>query len=150
MALKTRSILAVLAVGGMVAACQGNMGRDQLVREPACEDIRLDIYFEPDSADLGAEAKTLLREAAGQVTTACEVNRVEVLGLADAPGTSEVNLALSARRAQAVRDGLAASGLPAGEFDLQALGAQGAVTAGGQVEPMRRRVDLTHRLSPAR
>jgi hypothetical protein len=39
------------------------------------------------------------------------------------------------------------AGLPAAEFDKTALGQQGATTAAGDTRPLRRRADVTLRLS---
>lgn len=135
----------VLTAAGL-AAC-GTM-RDRLVQsDPLCETTPYEIYFEADSAELSDTARTMLAEAA-RVSRGCRVERVEVVGLADAPGAPQVNLELSARRAQAVAQALAAAGLPQAEFRLAAAGEAGAVAADGARLPLRRRADVILHLAP--
>lgn len=130
-----------LALGG----CQSPM----LARAPACQDRTVQIYFETDSVEVTDEGRAVLAQAAA-IPRRCQVDRVEVLGLADASGAADVNLELSKRRAQAVTAALAATGLPAAEFAVAAAGQAGAVTAEGAARPVRRRADVVLRLSPRR
>jgi len=134
---------ALLALGG----CQTWLNRP-LVDDTACADVSAEIYFQPDSADLGPDARQLIQGAADQAQ-GCTVTQVDVLGLADAPGSSSANLALSQARAKAVTAALAAARLPAAQFHVQAAGDAGAVTPDGQARPMRRRVDIVLRLAIA-
>jgi outer membrane protein OmpA-like peptidoglycan-associated protein len=77
------------------------------------------------------------------------VTGVEVLGLADAVGGDTAsNLQLSKDRARAVTAALESSGLPAAEFKVTAAGQSGATTAGGQAQPLRRRVDVVIHVAP--
>lgn len=145
----------ILAMGGAAAtllalgACSTLSGRDRIVRAPApCPDQTVQIYFEPDSAEVGAEGQAVLRQAAAAARS-CVVKRVSVLGLADAAGDPAANMELSKRRAQSVTAALEATGLPAAEFDLSAAGQAGAVTARGDAMPLRRRADVTvHLVKP--
>ena len=116
--------------------------RDRIVRAPAhCADETVQIYFEPESAEVTKEGRAVLMAAAAQ-SRPCKVASVDVLGLADAAGAPAPNLELSRRRAQSVTAALTAAGLPAGEFRVGAAGQAGAVTAEGQSRPLRRRVDV--------
>jgi len=132
---------ALLALGG----CQTWLNRP-LVEDTSCADVSAEIYFQPDSAALGPDAQQLIQAAADQAQ-GCAVTRVDVLGLADAPGSSSANLTLSQARAKAVTAALAAARLPAAQFHVQAAGDAGAVTEGGLAQPMRRRVDIVLRLA---
>ena len=124
--------------------------RDRIVkREASCADVTVDIYFEPDSAEVTKEGRAVLRAAAGQAK-GCQVDQVLVLGLAAAAGAPAASLELSKRRAASVTTALAATGLPAGEFDLAAAGQSGSVTASGDNRPLRRRADVTLKLSTPR
>lgn len=114
---------------------------------PACEDKSVQIYFEPDSAEVTAEGKAVIGQAA-RAAQSCTVVRVDVLGLADASGAPDPNLELSQRRAQSVTAVLANAGLPDAEFHLTALGQAGAVAPDGAARPLRRRVDVVLRLQP--
>lgn len=139
-------ILGVAALtGGLLAGCN-TITRDQIVKAPSsCEDMTVQIYFEPDSAEVTKEGEAVLRTAAAAARN-CKVDHVRVLGLADAAGAPAANLELSKRRAASVTAALAATGLPAAEFDLAAAGQSGAVTPAG-AQPLRRRADITVELS---
>lgn len=119
-----------------------------LVTSAACEDMTLPIYFDKGSTELTAPAAQALRESA-VLTRDCAVKEVLVLGLADADGPTNRNLELSRRRAERVAAALAAEGLPAPAFDLEAAGEAGAVTPSGRPEPLRRRAEVVIRLGPA-
>lgn len=140
-------VAAALAVG--LAGCAGTGGRERLVAAPPrCVETAVPVYFEPGSHDLTDEGRALLAQAASE-TAGCDIERVVVVGLADAEGAPAANLELSKKRAQTVTAALAAVKLPAAEFRLAAAGEQGAVTAAG-AEPLRRRVDVILQMRPAR
>jgi outer membrane protein OmpA-like peptidoglycan-associated protein len=137
------------AVAAALAGCAGLGGRERLVKAPPrCTETAVQVYFEPGSHDLTDESRTLLAQTASE-TAGCEIERVVVVGLADAEGAPGANLELSKRRAQTVTAALAAVRLPAAEFRLSAAGEQGALTAAG-AEPLRRRVDVVLQMRPAR
>lgn len=142
---RTAAVATLVMALGACATVQ--KARDRLVRAPArCVDQTVQIYFEPDSAELTSEGRAVIR-AAADGARGCEVTAVEVLGLADAAGAPDANLELSKRRAQSVTAALASAGLPAAEFKLAAAGQAGSVTADGKAAPLRRRADVTLRLS---
>ena len=72
----------------------------------------------------------------------CRITTVKVLGLASSTGNADANLALSEQRALAVAEALTAAGWPAPAFELAAAGDQGATTASGVAEPLRRRTEV--------
>lgn len=135
----------VLAFG--LAGCQtwADM-RARLADEPGCEPVRAEIYFEPDSAVVGPDGRALIAEAARQAE-GCRLQYVEVLGLADAAGAPQANLALSQARAEAVRAALAAERLAISDVRLLAAGEAGAVTRQGELQPMRRRAEIVLHLA---
>ena len=140
--------IAILAATAL-AGCGATGGdRAKLVKTPVkCADQTVQIYFEPRSAEVTPEGRSVIDAAAAALRT-CHVRAVEVLGLADAAGAPQANLELSQARALSVSSALAAAGLPAAEFQLAAAGQQGAVTADGKTAPLRRRVDVTLRVAP--
>ena len=105
-----------------------------------------DYAFEADSAEVTDEGRAILAQAASTAKT-CKVDRVRVLGLADAVGAPAANMELSKQRVAAVTKALLANGLPAAEFDLTAAGQAGATAADGEARPLRRRADVTIELS---
>lgn len=134
------SVIGVLGLG----ACSTTTG---MVKAPgACADQTVQIYFEPDSAEVTPEGMAVIRQAAA-MAKACVIDKIEVQGLADAVGAPAANLALSERRATAVTGALTQAGLPRADF-IAAAGDAGAVTASGQARPLRRRADILLQLSP--
>jgi len=125
----------------VVAGCMTRPGRDAIVADADCAPIRFDVYFATDQAELTPVATEAVRMGAAKAS-ACRVDRVRVLGLADAQGGATANLNLSERRAQAVTTALEAAGLPAPVFEVQAAGDVGATTADGANAPLRRRTEV--------
>lgn len=111
-----------------------------------CADFNFPIYFEKGSDQLTAPARQEITYAAARVK-GCKLGAVQVLGLADADGRAHRNLVLSHQRAVVVAEALAAYGLPAPSFDIEAIGESGAVTPGGEPEPLRRRTEVVIRAS---
>lgn len=143
--MRTLAVAALAALAALGGCATLENARARLVRAPSnCVDQTVQVYFEPDSADLTPEGRSVIDTAAANLR-ACHVRAVEVLGLADAVGAPETNLELSRRRAESVSRALAAAGLPAAEFRIAAAGQAGAVTADGKAAPLRRRVDVTLR-----
>ena len=144
-----RKTTAVAVLVLSLSACATvKSARDRIVRAPArCADQTVQIYFEPDSADVTKEGRAVLNLAAKD-SQACKVSSVEVLGLADSVGAPDANLELSKRRAQSVTDALTAAGLPAADFKVAAAGQAGATNSKGDPRLLRRRTDVVLHLSP--
>jgi len=70
------------------------------------------VYFAFDSADIGADARTVLMKVAGQAQTRRDVD-LRVEGNCDERGTTEYNLALGQRRADAAKAYLVRLGIEA-------------------------------------
>ena len=133
----------LLLVGGCASV---ETARAHLVKSPPrCVDQTVQIYFEPDSAEVTHEGRMVIAQAASNAK-GCRVTAVDVVGLADSAGGADANLQLSKRRADAVAAALTANGLPNAEFKT-AMGQAGATTAGGQAQPLRRRADVTLHLA---
>ena len=79
------------------------------------------VLFEVDQHQLNASAKQVLDGQASWLTTNSDYNAV-IEGHADEQGTREYNLALGARRANAVREYLMSRGLPAGRLKTLSYG----------------------------
>lgn len=131
-----------IVVGASGCGVTRFMDRSAVVAEPsACTAKRFEVYFADSEARLTEPARQAIGMAAAQLQE-CEIRKVQVLGLSDARGGASANLSLSERRAQAVADALTAAGWPAPAFDVTAAGDEGAVTASGVREPMRRRTEV--------
>lgn len=144
-----RTIAGLAAVALLAGGCATvQTARARLVKtQPRCADQTVQIYFEPQSAELTREARMVIDQAASGAA-ACRVTAVDVVGLSDAAGAPDANLDLSRKRADAVAAALAANGLPPAAFKVQAAGQAGAVTDDGKTRPVRRRADVTLHLSP--
>ena len=113
-------IAAVLGAGLMIAACankptdQGLTGMTSSATPGSSQDFVVNVgdrvFFESDSTELTAQSRATLDKQAQWLAT---YNRYSftIEGHADERGTREYNIALGARRAQAVRDYLASRGI---------------------------------------
>ncbi len=101
------------------------------------------LYFAFDSTELTADSITAVEQAvdAGHKMQGAHFS---VTGHADRAGPEEYNLALSLRRADAVREALVLGGIDAGRIGVAGRGeAEPAVpTADGVAEPANRRVEI--------
>lgn len=150
--MKVRTILALGGAAVALAGCGMNSGlfrdRSDLVAQPnACTAKHFDIYFADGEARLTEAARQAIGMTATQLS-GCDIRKVQVLGLADARGGSQANQTLAQRRALVVADALAAAGWPSPAFDVTAAGDDGAVTAEGTREPMRRRTEVLVEAAP--
>ena len=139
----------VVAVGLTAAGCNlaPTMSRSDIVAEPStCQAKRFEVYFAEGEARLTDVARQAIGLTATQLQ-GCRIDKVQVIGLADASGGAGANQTLSERRAVAVAEALAAAGWPAPAFDVEGVGAEGATTAGVN-EPMRRRTEVLVEASP--
>jgi peptidoglycan-associated lipoprotein len=138
--------LGVLAIGFSGCASMKS-ARDRIVRSPkVCQDLTVPVYFEPNDAEITREGRRVIAASAAQAR-GCKVDAVRVLGLADAAGDPLSNLELSKKRAASVADAVLKAGLPAAEFEVAAAGQAGAVNKEGEQAPVRRRADVTLKLS---
>lgn len=126
--------LGLLTLGGCASA-----SRFEMPRFKPCGDLAIGLYFESLSSEISTEARAALKGAARQ-TRGCHVTGIEVLGLADPVGAMDANQTLSEDRALAVEAALRGLGLTG--MTLKAAGEAGAVTPGGAVTPLRRRVEV--------
>jgi len=69
------------------------------------------VFFETDSTELTTQSRATLDKQAQWLTTYSNYSQFTIEGHADERGTREYNIALGARRAQAVRDYLASRGI---------------------------------------
>lgn len=137
--------VALVVVSGLALSGCTTLSRNKVAPTNFCEDLKVGIYFEQDSAEITREGKTVLKEAA-EIRKGCSVGVVDVLGLADAVGDPAANLALSEKRAKAVTRAL--GGLGFGNVNIASAGASGSTTSAGELRPLRRRADVVFRSKP--
>ena len=102
------------------------------------------LYFEFGSEDLTAESARTLETILSEVATR-EAVEVLLVGHSDAPGTAEANLALSARRAERMRDLVIARGVPPGIVTATGVGDTDPEVSTDVEEARNRRVEITVR-----
>ncbi len=102
------------------------------------------IYFDTNSSGINARGQEIVQKVA-YVVANLSTARVTVIGKTDRVGAPPANMALSHRRADAVRDALIAAGVPAARIDTSWIGEgkQQVATADDAAEPHNRVVDIT-------
>ena len=95
------------------------------------------VYFDTDSHDVRADAQPLLDAQAGWLRRYGSVT-VRIEGNADERGTREYNLALGARRANAVRDYLVSHGVTSDRIATISFGKESPIDAGSGDESWQR------------
>jgi OmpA-OmpF porin, OOP family len=101
------------------------------------------VFFDWDRSNLSAQALTTIKQAAGAYKQKGNA-RITATGHTDTSGTEAYNMALSLRRANAVKDALVREGVPATAIAVVGRGEQGLlVQTGPNVrEPQNRRVEI--------
>ncbi|MEM8988698.1 MAG: OmpA family protein [Pseudomonadota bacterium] len=110
------------------------------------EDLDLTVYFDFNKSNLTDAAEALIASAA-ETALENDIDRVVVEGHTDTSGSSAYNQVLSQRRAEAVRQGLIANGIPASAIEVTSFGENqpATATADGVREPLNRRAEVTIR-----
>ncbi|HQS13892.1 OmpA family protein [Reyranella sp.] len=101
------------------------------------------VFFDWDRANLSAQALTTIKQAASAYKQKGNA-RITATGHTDTSGAEAYNMALSLRRANAVKDALVREGVPATNIAVLGRGEQGLlVQTGPNVrEPQNRRVEI--------
>ena len=101
------------------------------------------VFFDFDRSNITTEADRVIREAAANSKRGA-VSRINVTGHADRAGPDAYNMALSMRRADAVKAVLVREGVPANQIAVVARGESQPLvpTADGVREAQNRRVEI--------
>ena len=120
--LRGAALMVALAGAFLVSACANKPANDALATGPGAatpgsqQDFVVNVgdrvFFEVDSSELTAQSRATLEKQA-QWLQMYRSYTFTIEGHADERGTREYNIALGARRAQAVRDYLVARGIEA-------------------------------------
>jgi outer membrane protein OmpA-like peptidoglycan-associated protein len=101
------------------------------------------VFFDWDRSNLSAQALATIQQAANAFKTKGNA-RITATGHTDTSGPENYNMALSLRRANAVKDALVRDGVPATAIAVIGRGEQGLLvpTPDGVREPQNRRVEI--------
>ena len=101
------------------------------------------VFFDWDRSNLSAQALQTIKQAAGAFKAKGSA-RITATGHTDTSGPENYNMALSLRRANAVKDALVREGVPATAIAVIGRGEQGLLvpTPDGVREPQNRRVEI--------
>ena len=101
------------------------------------------VFFDWDRSNLSAQALQTIKQAAGAYKTKGSA-RITATGHTDKSGPENYNMALSLRRANAVKDALVREGVPATAISVVGKGETQPLvqTADGVREPQNRRVEI--------
>jgi OOP family OmpA-OmpF porin len=101
------------------------------------------VFFDFNKADITPEAGKIINQAVGAAKSG-NAARVDLTGHADRSGSDKYNMALSLKRANAVKDAMVRQGIPAAQIAVVAKGeaAPLVATADGVREPQNRRVEI--------
>ena len=102
----------------------------QAAQEAKTMFLNTHIFFEFDSAMLGAEAQELLRQKAQWLSDNPNVTAVLIEGHCDERGTDAYNMALGSRRANVVKEYLMNLGIETSRLDTQSFGEEKPLVMG--------------------
>jgi hypothetical protein len=142
-----KPILAAIGAASLLGACASQPPETAAAPPPPQTSVAQSpsymLFFDWDRATLTPQAMTTIREAAAAYKATGSA-RITDVGNTDTSGSSDYNMALSVRRADAVKNALIQNGVPASAIDSSGRGETSLLvqTADGVREPQNRRVEL--------
>jgi outer membrane protein OmpA-like peptidoglycan-associated protein len=138
-----KPLIAVIGAGLLLGACDSQPQTLAAAPPPMAQAPWL-VFFDWDKSKLSPEAMTTISQAA-QAYKATSGARISNVGNTDTSGSTDYNMALSIRRADAVKSALIENGIPANAIETAGRGQTNLLvpTADGVREPQNRRVEVT-------
>ena len=138
-----KSFFAVIAAALLLGACDEPPPPAAAPPPPPPAPTTFMVFFDWDRYNLSPQALGTLQQAANTFKTKGGV-RIMVTGHTDTSGSEAYNMALSLRRANAVKAALVKDGVPATAITATGVGEAGLLvkTGDGVREPQNRRVEI--------
>src|SRR6478735_1855823 len=139
-----KKLLIAFAAASFAAACSSEPPPPQPAPPPpAAQASSFMVFFDWDRSDLSGQAQNTIQQAANTYKSTGAA-RITATGHADRSGPENYNMALSLRRANAVKDALVREGVPATAIAVVGRGESQPLvpTADGVREPQNRRVEI--------
>ncbi len=138
-----KKLLIAFAAASFVAACSSEPPPQPAPPPPVAQASSFMVFFDWDRSDLSGQAQNTIQQAANTFKSTGAA-RITATGHADRSGPENYNMALSLRRANAVKDSLVRNGVPAGAISVIGRGESQPLvpTADGVREPQNRRVEI--------
>jgi OmpA-OmpF porin, OOP family len=137
-----KSLFAVIAAALLLGACDEPPPPAAAPPPPPAPPTFM-VFFDWDRSNLSSQALNTIQQAATAFKTRGAA-RVTATGHTDTSGPEAYNMALSLRRANAVKDALVRNGVPAQAITVIGMGEKGLLvqTGDGVREPQNRRVEI--------
>jgi hypothetical protein len=140
-----RSVIAIAGIALLLGACE-SQPQTQAVTAPATQPVTAPsymVFFDWDRSNLSQQALATIQQAADAYKRGGSP-RLTATGHTDTTGSEEYNMALSIRRATAVKNALVQAGVPASSIDTVGRGKHDLLvqTGDGVREPQNRRVEI--------
>ncbi|MBN9087586.1 MAG: OmpA family protein [Reyranella sp.] len=138
-----KKLLIAFAAASLVAACSSEPPPPPPAQPQPAQATSFMVFFDWDRYNLSPQAESTIGQAAAAFKQTGAA-RVVATGHADRSGPENYNMALSLRRANAVKDSLVRNGVPAGAIQVIGKGETQPLvpTADGVREPQNRRVEI--------
>jgi hypothetical protein len=139
------SLIAVAGVALLLGACESQTTQAITAPPPAPATApSYMVFFDWDRADLSQQALVTIAQAADAYKRG-GTPVITTTGHTDTSGPADYNMALSLRRANAVKNALVQNGVPATQINVVGKGETQLLvpTADGVREPQNRRVEIT-------
>jgi hypothetical protein len=136
-----KPLIAVIGAALLACACSEPQAVQAPPPPPPAQSTSFMVFFDWDRSDITPQAMTTIGQAADAFRSTGQ-SRITAVGHTDTSGPRGYNMALSLRRANAVKDGLVQRGVPATAISVTGVGEDDLLvpTGDGVREPQNRRV----------
>jgi OmpA family protein len=143
MIMMLKNLLAVSVVAFVLSACASQEPPPPPPPPPVAQSQAFMVFFDWDRSNLSAQAVQTVQQAAAAFKTRGSA-RITATGHTDTSGPEAYNMALSLRRANAVKNQLVTEGVPAQAINVIGRGEANPLVATGDGvrEPQNRRVEI--------